>query len=109
MDNNGNVWAGNRAESSDNKGSAVRIGLDENCQCVDRNNNGKIDTSTGLGDIKPWPNTGGADNNGGVSTAEDECIINYVRTAATGARSIAVDVNNNVWIGGNRKPLARAV
>jgi len=100
VDNNGNVWAGNRAESSDNKGSAVRIGLDENCQCQDRNNNSKIDTSTGLGDIKPWPNTGGADSNGGVSTAQDECIINYIRTAATGARSIAVDVNNNVWIGG---------
>ncbi len=100
VDNNGNVWAGNRAEYSGGKGSAVRIGLNENLQCQDRNSNGKIDTSTGLGDIKPWPNTGGADSNGGVSTAEDECICNYIRTAATGVRSIAVDTSNNVWIGG---------
>ena len=100
VDNDGNVWAGNRAESSDGKGSAVRIGLEENCQCQDRNGNGIIDTSTGLGDIRPWTNAGGADNNGGVSTAEDECIINYVRTSAIIVRTVAVDADNNVWIGG---------
>ncbi|MCJ7443551.1 MAG: hypothetical protein MUO26_03305 [Methanotrichaceae archaeon] len=108
VDNNGNVWVANRKETgilkegntSRKAGSAVQIGLEENYQCVDRNNNGKIDTSTGLGDIKPWSNTKGADDNGGVSTAEDECVIKYIRTSATGTRTIAVDVNNNVWIGG---------
>ena len=32
----------------------------------------------------PWPNTGGADTNGGVSTAADECIIHYTRVTAGG-------------------------
>ncbi|MBI5385968.1 MAG: tandem-95 repeat protein [Verrucomicrobia bacterium] len=32
--------------------------------------------------------------------AQDEAIINYVRTVATGARTLAVDAENNVWVGG---------
>jgi RHS repeat-associated protein len=35
-----------------------------------------------------------------VSTAEDEAIINYVRTSANLARALAIDKNNNVWVGG---------
>jgi DNA-binding beta-propeller fold protein YncE len=100
VDGNGNVWAGNRAEAVGNRGSVVHIGLEENGQCQDRNGNNMIDTSTGLGDVKAWPNTGGADTNGGVTTAEDECIIHYVRTAGTNVRTVAVDGSNNVWIGG---------
>lgn len=100
VDANGNVWAGNRDEASGGRGSVVHIGLQENGQCVDRNGNGVIDTSTGLSDIKPWNNTGNADSNGGVSTAEDECIIHYVRTSGTYVRTLAVDGSNNVWIGG---------
>jgi streptogramin lyase len=100
VDGNGNVWAGNRAEASGGLGSVVHIGLEENGQCVDRNGNNAIDTSTGLGDIKPWPNTGGADTNGGVTTAEDECILHYVRTAGTNVRTVAVDGSNHVWVGG---------
>jgi YVTN family beta-propeller protein len=100
VDNNGNLWAGNRAESGSGKGSFVEIGLSENFQCFDRNSNGKIDTSQGLGDILNWSNENNADSNGGVSTSEDECIIKYVRTNATGVRTIAIDENNYVWIGG---------
>jgi streptogramin lyase len=101
VDLNGNVWVGNRDESSDGKGSVVHIGLEENLQCVDRNGNGVIDTSTGLGDVKPWPNPGGVDDNGGVSSAEDECIINYVRVNGTKVRTVAVDpATNDVWVGG---------
>ncbi len=100
VDANGNVWSGNRAEADGGRGSAVHIGLVENGQCVDRNDNGVIDTSTGLGDIKDWKNTGGVDDNGGVATAEDECIIHYIRTAATGVRTMAIDANNDIWIGG---------
>lgn len=101
VDGNGNVWAGNRAEASGGQGSVVHIGLLENGQCVDRNGNGVIDTSTGLGDIKPWPNTGGADTGGGVSTAVDECILLYVRLPnAPIARHVSVDANNDVWVGG---------
>lgn len=100
VDLNGNVWVGNRDEQSGDKGSVVHIGLLENHQCLDRNSNGVIDTSTGLGDVKNWPNPGGVDSNGGVSSAEDECIIDYLRVNGTNVRTVAVDAQNNVWIGG---------
>ena len=100
VDGDGNVWAGNRDEANGERGSVVHIGLEENGQCVDRNTNGTIETSTGLGDIKSWSNAGSADTNGGVTTAEDECIIHYVRTAGTNVRTVAVDGSNNVWVGG---------
>jgi len=95
VDHNGNVWATNRAGNS-----VVRIGLIENGQCIDRNGNGVIDTSTGLNDIKPWDNSGGADTNGGVSSAQDECIVNYVRVSSSGTRHVSVDANNDVWVSG---------
>jgi streptogramin lyase len=115
VDLNGNVWVGNRNEfgfvnqdtialgvpaSSRSMGSVVRIGLVENGQCEDRNNNGTIETSAGLADIKGWSNAGGADALGGVSTADDECIINYTRVNATGTRHVSVDGNNDVWVSG---------
>ena len=56
----GGVWAGNRGD-----GSVIHVGLFEASQCVDRNGNGKIDTSTGYGDVLAWPNAGGADSAGG--------------------------------------------
>jgi len=80
--------------------SVVHIGLEENGQCLDRNGNGTIETSSGLGNILAWSNTGGADDNGGVSTAADECIIHYVRTSDTNVRTVANDGSNNVWVGG---------
>jgi streptogramin lyase len=74
--------------------------------CVDRHGttpgtlpDGLIKTSTGLGDILPWSNAAGADTFGGVSTAEDECIINYVLTPGTGTRTLAIDADNDVWVG----------
>ncbi len=105
VDLNGNVWVGNRAEGSGGRGAVVHIGLKEAFQCVDRNGNGVIDTSNGLGDLRPWPNTGGADDNGGVSTAADECILHYVRVNGTGTRTVAVTPENDLWVGGldNRK------
>lgn len=123
----GNVWVANRAESSSSggrvRGSVARIGViiggdrvDEDGRanpdgqylappfgyntCLDRNGDGLIRTSQGLGDILPWNNTGGVDNDGGVSTADDECIINYTRVTGTLTRTIAVDANNDVWVGG---------
>lgn len=68
--------------------------------CVDRDGDGLIKTSKGLGDILPWLNTGGADSDGGVSTAEDEAITVYTRVAGTGTRFIGIDCGNNVWTGG---------
>ncbi len=95
VDMNGNVWTANRDGNS-----VVHIGLVEEDQCVDRNNNGVIDTSTGLNDIRPWSNAGGADTNGGVSTAEDECILHYTRVHSSGTRHVSVDENNDVWVSG---------
>ena len=104
VDHNGNVWVGNRAETSAvggvAKGSVTQIGLVENGQCVDRNGNGVIDTSTGLNDIKAWPNASGVDSNGGVETAVDECILTYVRTNGVAIRQVSVDADNHVWVGG---------
>ncbi|MDI6767616.1 MAG: hypothetical protein QME52_12415 [Bacteroidota bacterium] len=129
VDKYGNVWVANRAESGISppgdvpRGSITRVGLviggircdedgnpDPNGQYLkppfsystvsDRDGDGLIKTSYGLGNILPWPNTGGADSHGGVSTAEDECIINYTRVNSTGTRTLAIDVNNDVWVGG---------
>jgi hypothetical protein len=130
VDQLGNVWVSNRdewgespASSGNYKGSVARIGLViggtrvnadgslnpvgdylaapfQYSTCVDRDGDGKLKTSRGLGDIRPWTNTGGADADGGVSTAEDECIINYTRVTGTGTRTVAIDANNDVWVGG---------
>jgi RHS repeat-associated protein len=99
VDLNGNVWVSNRAGNS-----VARIGLLENGQCVDRNGNGRIDTSTGQ--RLRWPNTNRADEFGGVSNAEDECIINYTRTGASGTRHLSVNQDNDVWVSGYRSTLA---
>ena len=127
VDQRGNVWVSNRAEAGLSggfaKGSVTRIGLiiggtrvnadgSPNpageylappfgySTCVDRDNDNLIRTSRGLGDVRPWTNTAGADSHGGVSTAQDECIINYVRVRATNTRTVAIDANNDLWTGG---------
>jgi hypothetical protein len=121
----GNVWAGNREEDIDDKGSVVKIGLiiggtrvdsegtpNEKGEflsppfvyntCVDRNNDGLIKTSRGLGNILPWPDR--TDGSGGetayVEDAEDECILLYQRTSGVAIRHVSVDADNNVWVGG---------
>lgn len=68
--------------------------------CADRDGDGLIRTSRGLGNILPWTNAGSADQHGGVTTAQDECVINYTRIVGTRARTVAIDANNDVWTGG---------
>ncbi|CAG1002639.1 hypothetical protein PHYC_03009 [Phycisphaerales bacterium] len=134
----GNVWCGNRDENGADgmTGSAIKIGIiiggvrgnklpsgefvpDLNGEylqppfaystCVDRDGDGLIRTSKGLGNTLAWSNAGGADSNGGVSTAEDEAIIVYARTpGAPGVRHVSVDRDNNVWIGGFRDYVPRS-
>ncbi len=91
----GSVWAGNRGD-----GSVIHVGLVEEGQCVDRNGNGVIETSTGYTDLLPWPNPGGVDTQGGVTTAIDECILHYVKTTPSVPRHVSVDGDGNVWVGG---------
>jgi len=72
--------------------------------CIDRDGDGYIRTSQGLGDILPWSDYyyyEGIDLEGGVSTAEDEAITEYTRVPCTGTRTIAVDKFNDIWVGGN--------
>ena len=91
----GSVWVGNRGGQS-----VTHVGLPELNQCVDRNGNGFIDTSVGLGNILLWPNADGSDTNGGVTTAQDECILHHVRTSSSGTRHISVTKDNDIWVSG---------
>jgi uncharacterized repeat protein (TIGR01451 family) len=88
----GSVWAGNR-----NQSSAIHVGLLEANQCVDRNANGTIETSSGYGDVLPWPGGSGG-NSSPVSSAGDECILHYVDTAGGDARHVSVDPDGDIWI-----------
>ncbi|MGR0482376.1 MAG: Vgb family protein [Candidatus Electronema sp. V4] len=136
VDIRGNVWTANRAEGDENgddRGSAVKIGIvvgGTRCNrdgspnpvgdyvklepskltyntCVDRNGDGLIRTSKGLGDYLLWPDNGDGEGgaNGGdarVQDAEDECILIYQRLPdAPGARHVSVDRQNNVWVAGH--------
>lgn len=123
VDRLGNTWFTNRDESAGGDGSLTRVGVvlggtrsdaagDPDPAgdylkgpfayntCLDRDSDGLIATSRGLGDIRPWTNAGGVDNDGGVETAADECLINYTRVNGTNTRTVAVDANNDVWTGG---------
>jgi len=122
----GNVWVGNRDETGGGKGSVAKIGLVVGGMrvnadgtpnpsggyvrgpflyntCRDRNRDGLIRTSQGLGDILPWINR--TDGSGGspafVEDADDECILCYQRTEAERTRHVSIDRNNNVWVGGH--------
>jgi streptogramin lyase len=128
VDQFGNVWVSNRDEAGTSggqrKGSITRVGIitggtrvnaDGSTNpsgqylrppfqyntCIDRNSDGLIKTSYGSGNILAWTNTGSVDTHGGVTTADDECIINYTRVVATGTRTVAIDANNDIWVGGD--------
>lgn len=104
VDGNGNAWIGNRNDNLEGSGSVVKIGLLENGQCVDRNGDGEIQTSQGLGDVLAWTNEADADRAGGVSTAEDECLLAYVRVSTTGIRHLSANGDNDVWVSGTGGP-----
>jgi hypothetical protein len=95
VEHSGGVWASNRDGNS-----VLHIGLLENGGCVDRDGDLVIETSTGLHDILPWTNAGGTDTDGGVATAQDECIRHYTRVSSSGTRHVSVDANNDVWVSG---------
>jgi hypothetical protein len=90
----GSVWVGHRGQ-----GGVNHVGLVELNQCLDRNSNGTIETSTGYGDVKAWPGTGSD-----VSVAEDECILHHVNThlppySMGDSRHMSIDANNKLWVG----------
>ena len=123
VDKFGSTWLSNRNEGVGGRGSVTRIAVIQGGtrvnadgtpnpagdhlkgpfaynKCEDRNQDGLIATSRGLGDIRPWTNAGGADDNGGVTTAADECVINYARVTGSNTRTVAVDAQNRLWTGG---------
>ena len=135
VDVDGNVWVTNRDEGGliDGvpHGSVTKIGLvvgGARCDAdgtpnptgdylkppfiystaVDRDEDGLIKTSRGLGDIRDWTDssdglgsTDGESHVAQVQDADDECILIYQRLPnATGARHVSVDADNNVWVGG---------
>ncbi|PWB39001.1 MAG: hypothetical protein C3F02_01165 [Parcubacteria group bacterium] len=103
VDKDGSVWVGNRAGVYNGYGSIIHIGLLENNQCEDRNGNGIIDTSTGQNDIRGWTDNSGTRE---VATAQDECIVHYLRLGDnTDARHISIDANNDVWAAGNNNKI----
>jgi hypothetical protein len=98
VDQNGNVWVGNR-----NHNTITKIGLVEADQCVDRNGNGVIETSTSSTPLA-W---GGSLGDGrGVSLSQDECVLQHVPltfpgvSTPTDIRMLAIDTDNNVFAGG---------
>ena len=109
VDQDGNVWVGNR-----NNNTLTKVGLKEFGQCVDKNNNGVIDTSTPVQaneatstpfspDVKDWTGTFG--DGLGTANAADECILLHVALSAVGLttpndiRTVAIDPDNNVFVG----------
>lgn len=96
VDQNGDVWVGNRDEAGGGQGSIVKISATP----TGTTSTGVWDASTGTFDRLDWSNTGGADNLGGTSTATDSALMQYVRTDGTRVRTMAIDANNNLWAGG---------
>lgn len=105
VDLRGACWVGNRIA-----GTVVKIGLLENGGCVDRNGNGEIETSTdGNGD-------GNITSVELLGWGEDECVLVEVVLVegaegphvpgdghddyeANGLQAVAVDANDDVWVG----------
>ncbi len=88
----GSVWVGHRGP-----GGVTHVGLVELNQCIDRNGNGTIETSTSYGDVEAWPGSSSI-----LDDASDECIINHVDTNARGlydSRHMSIDRNNKLWVG----------
>ncbi|MEX0683921.1 MAG: choice-of-anchor L domain-containing protein [Dehalococcoidia bacterium] len=88
----GSVWVGHRGP-----GGVTHVGHEDLFQCVDRDGSTSIDTSTGYGDVKPWPGATSI-----LADAVDECIIHHVDTVAAGlsdSRHMSIDDTNNLWVG----------
>jgi len=85
VDLDGSMYVANRAHTGWGlQGSVTKI-AGSKAYGLDRNNNGCIDTSTGEGDL----------------LADDECLLWTAKVGAPGTipRGVAVDAQNNVWVG----------
>ena len=87
VDLDGNVWAGNRSG-----GTLVKIAVAE-ADCIDRNNNGRIDTS------RDANNNNRIDGNEIMAANADECVVLVVNPPGNCVRAVAIDAENRVWAG----------
>jgi hypothetical protein len=109
VDQNGDVWVGNRNEAGlvagVPSGSAAKILANPGAGSTTSNgifNSAANGGAGGTFNALPWTNAGGADTAGGTSTAADDALALYVRTPSIrNVRALAVNADNNVWIGGN--------
>ena len=76
VDLNGDVWVANRGGIPGTITHYAAIPTDKNA-------NGTIETSSGLGDILPW--------------GTDEAFLHHVAVSSSGTRHVSVDANNDVW------------
>ncbi len=124
----GDAWVGNRVEAGEGGetfGSVAKFGVvmggtrvnadgtpNSNgdflappfaySTAVDRDGDGLIRTSRGLGDVLAWPDVtdglGGGDAR--VEDSLDEAILIFQRTTPERVRHLAIDSANNLWAGG---------
>jgi RHS repeat-associated protein len=121
VDRYGNVWVANWDErghmDASGLGSITRIGIVIGgtritngssyylqppftySTAVDRNGDGLIQTSIGLGNVLTWTNSS-VTNLGSITNAQDECIINYVRVPSQLACALSLDGHGDLWVGG---------
>jgi streptogramin lyase len=128
VDGQGNAWVGGSdPERQLGRGSVVKIGVVvggtrvradgtpdpageylappfEHCTAVDRDGDGLIRTSRGLGDVLAWPDNGDGQGSIGrapalVEDALDECILVLQRTETPMVRHLTVDPGGHVWAG----------
>ena len=89
------------------RGRRRRQGLSRPISASSRTASASIGTATASSTRRPASATSrpgrtrpGVDNDGGVETAADECVIHYVRTNGVAIRQVSVDAENHVWVGG---------
>ncbi|WP_269540004.1 tandem-95 repeat protein [Cerasicoccus fimbriatus] len=93
LDAQGSVWVANFRT-----GSIVKIVTPESEQWVDRNGNGELDTSSGLGDLRFWGASTLPENAADVAT--DELVVMHIETGISQLRFITIDQFNNIWAAG---------
>ncbi len=91
VDSYGNVWVGNRLGAK----NAVKI-AGHDSYCIDRNNNGMLDTSYDQ-------NSNGIIDLNEILDFPDECVLTWSEQLSfgqgTGPRAVAIDLDGYVWIG----------
>ncbi len=104
VDTNGDVWIVNRAYGAGSQGTLSKFSGNL-AHCIDRNNNGKIETSSDVnGDhiVDPYknPNLVPA-NQVEYYGQDDECILTTIKIGSPGhvPRAIAVDKRGKIWVG----------